>query len=168
MHKFCKLLEFKDASISDYILVVKTVITDIEEIAPYLYPIYFEFLYLRLRPTAIGRSFPWTNLRLRPKVKNVPTVQHWRFGNLNFSDQFFFPDLNSIAKYRQHDFNSWNLDFSVKSRSWNCRIKTQCFLGFAAIFQIVLESQICTSKGLFIGLQIFIKAHWFFLIIRNP
>ena len=100
--------------------------------------------------------------------KHSQRSSKWSNKIMNFSDQFFFPDLNSIAKYRQHDFNSWNLDFSVKSRSWNCRIKNQCFLGFAAIFQIVLESQICTSKGLFIGLQIFIKAHWFFLIIRNP
>ena len=34
-------------------------------------------LRLRLRSTAEGRSFSWPNIRLRPKVKIVPTVQHW-------------------------------------------------------------------------------------------
>ena len=37
----------------------------------------FFILRLRLRPTAKGRSFSGPNIRLRPKVKIVPTVQHW-------------------------------------------------------------------------------------------
>ena len=43
------------------------------------YDIYFTFLSYgqRLRPTAKCRSFSWLNIRLRPKVKIAPTVQHW-------------------------------------------------------------------------------------------
>ena len=36
-------------------------------------------LWLRLWSTAKGRSFSGPNIRLRPKVKKVPTVQHWRY-----------------------------------------------------------------------------------------
>ena len=36
----------------------------------------FLILQLRLQPTAKGRSFLGPNIRLRPKVKIVPTVQH--------------------------------------------------------------------------------------------
>ena len=43
------------------------------------YDICFTFfiLRLRLRPTTKGRSLSWPNIRLRPKVKIAPTVQHW-------------------------------------------------------------------------------------------
>ena len=42
------------------------------------YDIYFTFfiLRLRLRPTAESRSLLGPNIRLQPKVKIVPTVQH--------------------------------------------------------------------------------------------
>ena len=36
-------------------------------------------LRLRLRPTAKGRSFSGPNIRLRPKFKIVPTVQHCKY-----------------------------------------------------------------------------------------
>ena len=42
----------------------------------------FLFLRLRLRPTAKGQSFSVPNIRLRPKVKIAPTVQHWKDHNL--------------------------------------------------------------------------------------
>ena len=44
------------------------------------YDICFTFfiLRLRLRSTAEGRSFSGPNIRLRPKVKIAPTVQHWQ------------------------------------------------------------------------------------------
>ena len=40
---------------------------------------FYNFLILRLRlwSTAEGRSFLGPNIRLRPKVKIAPTVQHW-------------------------------------------------------------------------------------------
>ena len=41
------------------------------------YVLCFFFLRLRLRSTAEGRSFSWPNIWLRPKVKIMPTVQHW-------------------------------------------------------------------------------------------
>ena len=37
----------------------------------------FFILWLRLRPTAEGQSLSGPNIRLRPKVKIAPTVQHW-------------------------------------------------------------------------------------------
>ena len=42
------------------------------------YEIFLKFLILqlRLRSTAEGQSFLGPNIRLRPKVKNVATVQH--------------------------------------------------------------------------------------------
>ena len=40
------------------------------------YVLCFFILRLRLRPTAEGRSLSGPNIRLRPKVKIVPTVQH--------------------------------------------------------------------------------------------
>ena len=42
------------------------------------YDIYFTYsiLRLRLRPMAKGQSFSGPNIRLRPKVKIVPMVQH--------------------------------------------------------------------------------------------
>ena len=45
----------------------------------HFYDTYFTFfiIRLRLRPTAKGRSFSGPNIRLRPKVKIEPTVQHW-------------------------------------------------------------------------------------------
>ena len=47
----------------------------------------FFILRLWLRPTAKGRSFSGPNIRLRPKVKIVPTVQHW-IGAINPSYLF--------------------------------------------------------------------------------
>ena len=41
-------------------------------------------LRLRLRPTAKGRSFSGPNIRLRPKVKIAPTVQHWLISKCPF------------------------------------------------------------------------------------
>ena len=38
----------------------------------------FFILRLRLRSTAEGRSFLGPNIRLQPKVKIAPTVQHWQ------------------------------------------------------------------------------------------
>ena len=40
---------------------------------------FFLILRLQLRPTAKGRSLPWSNNRL--KVKIAPTVQHWKNDN---------------------------------------------------------------------------------------
>ena len=40
------------------------------------YVLHFFILRLRLRSTAEGRSFSRPNIRLRPEVKIVPTVQH--------------------------------------------------------------------------------------------
>ena len=40
------------------------------------YFLWFFILQLRLRPMAKGRSFTGLNIRLRPKVKIAPTVQH--------------------------------------------------------------------------------------------
>ena len=40
------------------------------------YVLCFFILRLRLRPTAKGRSLSGPNIRLRPKVKIAPTVQH--------------------------------------------------------------------------------------------
>ena len=38
----------------------------------------FFILRLWLQPTAKGRSLSGPNIRLRPKVKIKPTVQHWK------------------------------------------------------------------------------------------
>ena len=47
------------------------------------YDMFLNFLnlWLRLRSTAKGRSFLWPNIRLRPKGKNVATVQHCSLSN---------------------------------------------------------------------------------------
>ena len=47
----------------------------------FLWRMFYNFLILRLRlrSTVYGRSFSGPNIRLRPKVKIGPTVQHWRF-----------------------------------------------------------------------------------------
>ena len=42
------------------------------------YVLHFFNLRLRLRSTAEGQSFSGPNIRLRPKVKIAPTVQHCR------------------------------------------------------------------------------------------
>ena len=46
-------------------------------IALMTYVLQLFILRLRLRSTAKGRSFSGPNIRLWPKVKIVPTVQHW-------------------------------------------------------------------------------------------
>ena len=45
------------------------------------YDIFLTFFYptALARPTAEGRSLSGPNIRLRPKVKIAPTVQHWLF-----------------------------------------------------------------------------------------
>ena len=43
------------------------------------YVLGFFILRLRLRPTAKGRSLSGPNIRLRPKVKIAPMVQHCKF-----------------------------------------------------------------------------------------
>jgi hypothetical protein len=59
-------------------VLIKTFIT---------YVLRFFILRLRLRPMAVGRSLSGLNIRLQPKVKIAPTVQHWTI--YNFSMYFF-------------------------------------------------------------------------------
>ena len=70
----------------------------------------FLILRLRLRSTAEGRSFSGPNIRLRPKVKIVPTVQHCKSllstpSNVAFTPQANFPAhiLNFHWRWRWWD-----------------------------------------------------------------
>ena len=60
------------------------------------YDICFTFfiLRLRLRPTTKGRSLSGPNIRLRPKVKIAPTVQHCFYG----AKLIFWPFATFIGK----------------------------------------------------------------------
>ena len=51
-----------------YLVGIKTFMT---------YVLWVFFLRLLLQPTASSRSLSWPNIRLQPKVKIEPTVQHW-------------------------------------------------------------------------------------------
>ena len=53
----------------------------------------FFILRLRLRPTAEGRSLSGPNIRLRPKVKIAPTVQHCLFGGNEDKKKFYWYSL---------------------------------------------------------------------------
>ena len=61
------------------------------------YDIFFKFfiLQLQLRSTAEVQSFLGPNIRLRPKVKNVATVQHCKTGTPGFSDLTTAMDYNA-------------------------------------------------------------------------
>ena len=64
------------------------------------YVLHFFILRLRLRPTAKGRSLSGPNIRLRPKVKIVPTVQHCNLLSLyHITEIKWRPDKRCGKKY---------------------------------------------------------------------
>ena len=102
----------------------------------------FLILRLRLRPTAEGRSLSGPNIRLRPKVKIRPTVQHWctyirLFLADPFSDSLHKPFLDKTT-------------LKLGNRNWGYLLKSRLTCttfspkkGFLVINLLYLKCTVC-------------------------
>ena len=77
----------------------------------------FFILRLRLRPTAKGRSFSGPNIRLRPKVKIAPTVQHWKSEQRKVSLICYLHFFSNMWRVQLHNIFTFYHDCSFLCHS---------------------------------------------------